>query len=256
MTQTHPRDALENSCYGRFQDGTLLVGDRPAGSLTSEIHSAFRAFLHDPAFPCLGARSLVNQHSYRFGLYRRLREPACTAGLAVDLRRFVEEMPSIEGDFSSFIACFLEPKVQSLKQFEAALWQQLAALHDIDVEEFAWNEDVSSDPDDSTFSFSFGGNAFFVVGLAPSASRWARRFPWPTLVFNNHEQFERLRRDQQFEGLRDAIRERDTKLHGTVNPMLSDYGAHSEARQYAGRQVGPDWKCPVHFGADEGGEGD
>ncbi|MEM5583593.1 YqcI/YcgG family protein [Roseibium sp. AS2] len=29
--------------------------------------------------------------------------------------------------------------------------------------------------------------------------------------------------------------------------MLSDYGDGSEARQYSGRQVGNDWKCPFEM---------
>jgi FPC/CPF motif-containing protein YcgG len=34
---------------------------------------------------------------------------------------------------------------------------------------------------------------------------------------------------------------------------LEDYGVHSEARQYSGRQVGPGWTCPVHFAGKEKG---
>jgi FPC/CPF motif-containing protein YcgG len=66
-------------------------------------------------------------------------------------------------------------------------------------------------------------------------------------VFNDHFQFERLRANQQFDRIRDAIRERDESLHGSVNPMMADHGSHSEARQYSGRSVGTDWRCPVHF---------
>lgn len=53
---------------------------------------------------------------------------------------------------------------------------------------------VSSDPDDPHFSLSFGGEAFFVVGLHPNASRPARRFSRPAMIFNLHDQFEELRK--------------------------------------------------------------
>ena len=53
---------------------------------------------------------------------------------------------------------------------------------------------VSADPDNPHFSLSFGGEAFFVVGLHPDASRPARRFARPTMVFNLHDQFETLAR--------------------------------------------------------------
>jgi FPC/CPF motif-containing protein YcgG len=152
------------------------------------------------------------------------------------------------GEFHSYVASFLEPKVRSAAAFERLLWQQLRDLHELDRQHFEWNPGVSPDPDDAAFSFSFGGGAYFIVGLSPASQRWARHFPWPTLVFNDHFQFERLREEHRFERLRDVIRERDTKLHGSANSVLEDHGsAHSEARQYAGRQVGDDWRCPVRF---------
>lgn len=245
---------LPVSSYGRYIDGRLLIGEAAAPQQAQEVHAAFRAFLHDPDFPCLGARSIVNQQSYRFGLYPRLAEEGATSSLASDLYRFVDERPSIHGDFTSFIACFLEPKVRQPREFELLLWRQLQALHEIDSQRHDWDAEVSADPADPEFSFSFAGHAFFIVGLAPSSRRWARRFPWPTLVFNDHAQFERLRLEQRFDRLKDAIRGRDEKLHGSVNEMLSDYGTHSEARQYAGRQVGPNWRCPVEFKPTTGGQ--
>ena len=233
--------------YGRPREDHLYVGDHIAAQQTDEVHSAFRAFLHDPDFPCLGAKSLVNQLSYRFNFYPELAAPESTQRLAADLYAFIEERPSIEGDFTSFIACFREPKILTPRRFESELWRQLQALHEIDSPNYAWAEGVSSDPEASNFSFSIGGHAFFIVGLAPSSERWARRFPWPALVFNDHSQFERLREESRFDRLKDAIRERDERLHGSPNQMLEDFGAHSEARQYAGRQGGSAWRCPAQF---------
>ncbi len=239
--------ARANSAYHRVVDGELAAASGEPSRMATEVHAALRAVLHDPDFPCLGARSVVNQGSYRFGLYEELGGEETTQGLALDLARFVDELPSIDGQFVSFITCFKEPKPRTPKPFEDLLWKQLAALHKLDREHFPWSGDVSRDPANGNFSFSFAGHPFFVVGLSPSSTRWARRFPWPTLVFNDHFQFERLREEQRFEGIRDAIRERDAELHGEANPMLADFGSHSEARQYSGRKVGPKWRCPVSF---------
>ena len=87
------------------------------------------------------------------------------------------------------------------------------------------------------FSLSFGGEAFFAVGLHPNASREARRFGAPAIVFNLHDQFERLRADGLYDKLRRTILERDEALQGSVNPMLARHGEGSEARQYSGRKV-------------------
>jgi uncharacterized protein len=83
-----------------------------------------------------------------------------------------------------------------------------------------------------------------VIGLHAHSSREARRFRWPTLVFNPHEQFERLRADGKWKHMQETIRQRDRHLQGTINPMLSDFGERSEARQYSGRAVGANWQAP------------
>lgn len=241
--------ALENSSYGRFDgDALLLPEGAPNARQTEEMHAALRALLHDPDYPCVGAKSVINQNSYRFGLYPSIGDEASTAGLAYDLFHFIEERPSLPGEFTSFIASFVAPKVRKPKDFEELLWKQLAALHVADRQFFEWNPEVSADPANPHFSFSFAGNAFFVVGLSPASQRWARHFPWPTLVFNDHNQFEKLREEHRFDRIREVIRDRDTAVHGSANEMLNDYGGvHSEARQYAGRQVSEKWRCPVHF---------
>ena len=105
----------------------------------------------------------------------------------------------------------------------------------------------SSDPADPHFSFSFGGQALYVIGMHAKSSREARRFRWPALVFNPHEQFERLRADGKWKHMQETIRHRDLVLQGTINPMLSDFGEHSEARQYSGRIV-----AARHGGIEDG----
>ena len=239
-------EAIANSCYARLADDRLVVGDgEDAPALASRVHAALRALVLDPEFPCVGSRSAFNQNSYRFAMYTEMNTDAATAGLAHDLFAFTREQPSIEGQFTTFVACFDTPKVKEPLEFEELLWAQLQRLHVVDTQ--AWDPDVSADPADPQFSFSFGGRAIYVDGLAPSGTRWARTFPWPLLAFNLHEQFEQLRESGQFERMQEVIRERDVELEGDVNPNLSNFGEHTEARQYSGREVEADWRCPVTF---------
>ena len=109
---------------------------------------------------------------------------------------------------------------------------------------------VSPDPANPHFSLSFGGEAFFVVGLHPNASRPARRFERPTLTFNLHDQFEQLRALGKYETIREKILTRDERLAGSRNPMLARHGEASEARQYSGRAVDDDWRAPFVYGGD------
>ena len=67
------------------------------------------------------------------------------------------------------------------------------------------------------------------------------------LVFNLHDQFEVLRAQGKYETMREKIMVRDEAVAGSRNPMLARHGQSSEARQYSGRMVGSDWKCPFHY---------
>jgi FPC/CPF motif-containing protein YcgG len=160
-------------------------------------------------------------------------------------------LPSGEGrvrahqsDYATFIAIFRGPTQIDELQFENLFWQQLRGLHEIDAARFDWDPNVRSDPADPHFSFSFGGQGLYVIGLHANSSREARRFPWPALVFNPHEQFDRLRADGKWKRMQETIRARDLELQGSINPMLSDFGVESEARQYSGRAVEENWQAP------------
>ena len=49
--------------------------------------------------------------------------------------------------------------------------------------------------------------------------------------------------------MQETIRHRDLQLQGTINPMLSDFGERSEARQYSGRIVEENWRAPFSVAA-------
>jgi FPC/CPF motif-containing protein YcgG len=238
--------ARAHSSYHGPHDGDLvrLLETVPASPFARVANAAFRGFVLDDAFSCLGAKSSLRREKYRIGTYARLDDPAVTEGLARDLYAFAAERQGFESDFTTFIAVFRERAYPTEEAFERGLWSQLQRLHDLDARYHPWDARVSADPADPGFSFSVAGNAFFVVGLHPAASRAARRFAWPTLVFNAHEQFEHLRADGRFGGLQRQIRARELRLDGALNPNLADYGRHSEARQYSGRATDETWTCP------------
>jgi hypothetical protein len=246
--------ARAHSSYHGAQAGELvrLLDAAPVSPFAFVAHDAFRAFCLDDAFSCLGAKSALRRETYRFGAYDRLDDAAVTEGLARDLYAFTTERRGFESDFTTFVAVFREREVgqddrpldDAELAFERKLWSQLQRLHDLDARYHPWDARVSDDPESAKFSFSVAGDAFFVIGMHPGASRSARRFAWPTLVFNAHEQFENLRADGRFEPLQSRIRERELRLDGRINPNLADYGYHSEARQYSGRPTEPTWTCP------------
>jgi FPC/CPF motif-containing protein YcgG len=216
----------------------------------SEAAKAFRQFVSRPEFPCLGAKAAFNSSSYAMGVYGELGSSLSADELSANLSDFTQSEVFSASEYATFVAIFEQPRETDEVQFETLLWQQLRALHQRDAVHFNWDPNVRSDPADPYFSFSFGGQALYVIGLHANSSREARRFPWPALVFNPHEQFERLRADGKWWRMQETIRTRDVELQGSINPMLSDFGEQSEARQYSGRAVGENWQAP--FKAVEG----
>jgi FPC/CPF motif-containing protein YcgG len=206
----------------------------------------FQAFVRDAAFPCVGAKSALSRDRMRIFIAHDIAS-------AWDDLRILEQIVQLAGEyraepmlFQTLVVIFEGSDESTEAEFEAHMWDRIQSLSDKDD---LWldqprDKRVSDDPEDPHFSLSFGGEAFFVVGLHPEASRPARRFERPTLVFNLHDQFEQLRAQNRYEKLRDSILERDEALAGSMNPMLQRHGEGSEARQYSGRAVEDDWQCP------------
>ena len=242
---SQPADTA-GGCVALVDDRLVRVSEpgEPPSPLVQLIHDQFRALVLSPGFSCLGAKAAFRAGRYRMGVYGELGSLEAIEDLARDLSGFVEaNTPTREG-LTTFVASFSGPNPADEVAFERLLWAQLQALHDRDWPRNPWDASVSSDPRDAHFSFSFAGRAFFVVGLHAASSRWARRFAWPTLVFNPHDQFDQLREQGTFPRLQELIRARERALQATLNANLSDFGERSEARQYAGRPVEDDWHCP------------
>jgi uncharacterized protein len=205
--------------------------------------AALSDFVSDAAFPCVGAKSALNKGRMRFAEYESLGRGSDAADLCDQLQNFSSEFPDPGASPVSFVAMFRD-QVSDERKFETALWRHLQLMHEHDRVEFTWDRSVDSDPASNDFSFSIGGRSFFVVGLHPTATRLSRRTPFPCLVFNFHDQFEQLKSSGKYQSMQTVIRERDVELQGSVNPVLERFGAASEARQYSGRAVDADWRCP------------
>lgn len=208
------------------------------------ISRDFKDFIIAENHPCIMANTVFQMNNYQLNIYEKLGSRKTAKTLINDLKDYIDNYDFESKSFESFIAVFPEAEVVSEIEFENLLWRQLQFLHEVD--NFEWDTTVSDDPENPNFSFSIAGKAFYVVGLHPHTSRKSRSAPYPTLVFNLHAQFEKLREMGVYQKVRDKIRERDIELQGSINPVLKDFGAQSEARQYSGRKVGENWKCPFH----------
>ena len=212
---------------------------------TAERQAELQAAIADEAFPCVGAKSALARGQLKVLVGHSLASAWDDVKIHSELLDWVRAYKANSRGLRSLAVVFEGPLDLTEKEFEALMWDRLQSFADKDEwRGQPYDESVSADPDDPKFSLSFGGAAFFVVGLHPNASRPARRVPRPTLVFNLHDQFERLREEGRYERMRERIIERDVALAGSANPMLDRFGENSGARQYSGRAVGDDWRCP------------
>lgn len=209
------------------------------------IAEKFREKIAEPIFPCVGAKSALARGLLEVVVARDMRSGWDDLRIHERLLDWTDSYRADPEGLRSLAVIFSQPGELKEDEFEDLLWTRLQSFADKDE----WlgqpyDGRVSADPEDPHFSLSFGGEAYFVVGLHPGASRPARQFDHPAMVFNLHDQFEKLRDSGRYERMREAILDRDRRIAGSINPMLARHGEISEARQYSGRAVDEDWECP------------
>jgi uncharacterized protein len=159
---------------------------------------------------------------------------------------FVDKYRTAKTPFHSAAVIFNDRGIESEAMFDTFLWIRLNALVAHDQLDFNHDPRVDADPASNHFSFSIKQEAFFIIGLNPFSGRKARRFEYPTLVFNPHAEFKKLRKTNRYNRMKETVRKRDHAFSGSVNPLLNDFGEASEVNQYSGMHHDASWKCPLH----------
>jgi len=238
-----------------YPDGSELKRVQPLSSPEAGLfepqryHAAISELVKQKNYPCAPARMSLEQRDYLVGLYpAELGSGAASRALYEDLLYFREKQKQSSSVYMSFWAIFAGPDALDETAFEERFWKELSYASSHQDPASGWDMNFSSDPADPKFCPSFGGDAFFIVGLHPQSSRLARRFPSPAIVFNLYEQFEELTRQGRYESTVKSNRARELKFQGSLNPMVEKYGDKWEAIQFSGKDNPPDWKCPFHHG--------
>ncbi|MGH2500234.1 MAG: YqcI/YcgG family protein [Candidatus Limnocylindria bacterium] len=151
--------ALRNRSAAIYVSGRLSRLDgSPVLPLQELAHDALRGLVLSRRFSCVGGKSAFRRGRYRFAMYGELGDDASAAGLAHDLYAFTGGMREWSDGLATFVACFSGPAALDEGVFEDRLWRQLQLLHDLDRD--GWDPNVSADPEDPSFSFSFAGQSF------------------------------------------------------------------------------------------------
>ncbi len=207
---------------------------------------ALTTLVAEPNFPCVGAKSALAQGNLAVLAAGSLESAEDDLRIHRRLVAWSRMDRALSSGMRSLAVVFDGPTRLEELRFEGLLWERLGALLALDRHAgHPRAAGFSADPADPDFALSFGGAAYFAVGLHPGASRRARRMAFPTIVFNLHAQFRALRAEGRYERMREVILARDAAYDGSPNPMLARHGEISEARQYSGRAVGEEWVCPL-----------
>jgi FPC/CPF motif-containing protein YcgG len=206
------------------------------------VEEKLKNFILQKNYPCIGALQAIRKNELRVGVYKGFGSGESGSRLYDDLRQFQSEQKSSNSPYLTYCAVFPWEKSFDEGDFEKRLWEELTSVSSNDRS--SWDPHFSDNPEDKKFCFSLGGEAFFVVGLHDQSSRQARRFEYPTLIFNLYEQFEIITRLGQYEQMVAINRKKDVQFQGNVNPMVEKHGDRWEAIQFSGKSNGDEWKCP------------
>jgi FPC/CPF motif-containing protein YcgG len=211
---------------------------------SESISREFLAYIRNREFPCIAAKAAVSQEQIHVLVADHLACPRDDGKILHFLYWFIDLYRQSDNLYHSAVIIFKKPGNLKEDAFDELLWNRLQAISDLDALNYPWDSRVGKQTMSANFSYSIKTEALYVIGLHPESSRPSRQFYYPSIVFNPHEQFEKLRRNQKYQSMKEVVRKRDVKLSGTVNPMLADFGESSEVFQYSGRQYAESWNCP------------
>jgi hypothetical protein len=212
---------------------------------SEHIINDYYNFLNEREFPCVAAKAALARNHINSFVANHMACPASDAEILRFMYDFVDQYRASDDSYHSAAVMFKGPDATDEETFDALLWDRLKALSILDKANYEHDPRVDANPEAPNYSYSLKSEAFFVVGLHPGSERKSRRFKYPTLIFNPHAEFEKLRKLNRYEKLKRVVRARDMMYSGSVNPMLDDFGNCSEVNQYSGKRHGDQWKCPL-----------
>ena len=202
-------------------------------------------FISNKNFPCTGAKTALAKNQLKCMIAGNMACPVDDTKIIDFLYHYIDSYRTAGGIFHSAAIIFTGPENICEAMFEKILWQRLQAISNLDSVNYRYDKRVSSNIDSPDFSFSLKEEAFFIIAMHPESSRPSRRFKYPVLIFNPHEQFEIMKATDKYERMKKSVRNRDIAYSGSINPMLNDHGKKTEILQYSGKNYDAPMQCPL-----------
>lgn len=212
--------------------------------MKKNVQTLFSEFVEAKSFPCIGAKVAVSTGEASVFAAGSIKINTDDQQILEFLYSFIDIYREQGNHYFSAIIAFNDTDNLTEDEFEKYLWMRLQSLSNLDAQNYPYDLRVSPNPASADFSFSLKQESFYIIGLHPGSSRPARQFQYPALVFNPHQQFEKMRETGKYDTMKKTVRKKDILLAGNINPMLRDHGTESEVWQYSGKNQVQPMSCP------------
>jgi hypothetical protein len=196
---------------------------------------------------CVGGQASLSVGALRFA-YVDHQLGTMDAALAVleALDLFRRELPELKPPYRPLVVCFKGPRSLNAEEGHELTWATLNAMNVADRGAYPATEDISEDPEDQDFGFSWRKRAWFVNAGFPNHPRKSRDYPTPMWIINPQENFDLLRRADVFGAIKAANAKREMEYQGSTNPLLVDQGGAHQWQQVTSVEGQSAPKCPFH----------
>lgn len=202
----------------------------------TEQYQLLKETIEKPEFPCIFAQAAFAKETYTYREFGQLSQEKTAAEVCQAMYEAAQSRAPINGKslaFPTFIAAFSPGDYSDGATAAKVLFTLFKNMRAHDIQAgFEWASGVSNDVTHELFSFSIGGEAYFIPFFFPFAIAPARKTAHTYLVFNSHQTFEVLRQKGLFDKFRKLIRERQIKQYGKVPELLCDFAQGQEFPQY------------------------
>ncbi|MFC7202513.1 YqcI/YcgG family protein [Haloferax namakaokahaiae] len=236
----------------------IADGELPAWAV--QHYETFRETMlgeHDGSpFPCYFGIESERQGDALYTFVDSMTHKDDLLALRDTLLEYIDVYPDYSERCS--LVAFFKPPAEDLSEAEyhEHLWHVLQFLHVNDPE--PWPEDIPTDPDNSEWEFSFGGEPMFPTTRAPFYDqRMSRYCPWGLeITFQPRALFDGITADTEAgQQAREVIQRRIEDYDGVCpHADLGDWGVEGdrEWHQYmfsADESQAPD-ECPIRITRD------
>lgn len=222
---------LRNGAIIRQSDLIVISSDAGNVCLVRDWSvDAFRdilARLNDKEFPCLFARHAWKSETLLFGLVSEDNTTCDLMAVMQSLVKRMHQLPEEERLYSPLLVIFQRHDLNSVEEAQRFGWQQMQSLHDHDAQD--WPSHIPQSPEDSAWSFCFGGTEFFFNISCPGHSQLRSRNLGKRAVFfinpRAHFDIQASQKDPKEIKIREKILTRVCNYNnGYVSSKLGFYG--------------------------------